>query len=53
MIVKVCIAVLPTPSVNWILKTYVPAMLGVPEITPAGELSDRPVASAPANIDQL
>jgi hypothetical protein len=46
------VAVPPTLSATWTVKLEVPAVVGVPEITPA-ELSDNPAGRAPELIDQV
>ena len=53
MIVKVLIAVPPTVSVTLTVKPNVPAAVGVPEIMPVDESSDRPAGREPADTDQV
>ena len=50
---RVCVVVPPAVSVALTMKVYVPAVVGVPEIAPLDELSDRPVGRGPADIDQV
>ena len=47
-----CVAV-PIPSAIWAVKLDVPAVVGVPTITPVAALSDSPPGSEPADIDQV
>ena len=41
------------PSAAWTVKLDVPAVVGVPEITPVAALSDSPAGSEPVDIDQV
>jgi hypothetical protein len=41
------------PSETWIVKLAVPVVVGVPEITPVEEFSDRPACMEPEVIDQV
>ena len=41
------------PSATRTVKLDVPAVVGVPEITPVAALSDSPAGSEPADIDQV
>ena len=41
------------PSATWAVKLDVPAVVGVPTITPVAALSDSPAGSEPAAIDQV
>jgi hypothetical protein len=50
---RASVAVSPLLSVTTALKLYVPSVVGVPEIAPVDESSDRPVGNAPDDIDQL
>ncbi len=46
------VAVLAAASVTFMVKPEVPAVVGVPEITPA-ELRVKPAGRVPADIDQV
>jgi len=50
---KACVTVPPAVSVSLTVKLYVPALVGVPEIVPFDELSDRPVGREPDNINHV
>ena len=41
------------PSATRTVKLDVPAVVGVPEITPVAAVSDSPAGSEPADIDQV
>ena len=47
------LVVVVIPSATWAVKLDVPAVVGVPEITPVAALSDSPAGSEPADIDQV
>ena len=47
------VAVPPTLSVTLMVKLYVPAVLGLPEIVPVDELSDIPGGRKPTDTDQV
>ena len=41
------------PSATWTVKLDVPAVVGIPEITPVAAVSDSPAGSEPVDIDQV
>ena len=45
--VQVVVSVLPLESTTLDVKVYVPAVVGLPEITPVEVFSDRPGGSVP------
>ena len=50
---RVCVSVPPPIVLTWIVKLYVPAVIGAPEITLVTGSSDRPTGSDPDDIDHL
>jgi hypothetical protein len=52
MILSACVVVLALKSLTFTVKLDVPAVVGVPEITPA-ELIASPVGKAPAESDHV
>ena len=50
---RACVAVPPALSVTPTVKLYMPAVVGVPEIAPFDELSDRPAGREPTGVDQV
>ena len=51
--VYACIAVPPTLSLSMIVKVYVPAVVGVPEMMPVTGASERPTGNVPTDTDQV
>ena len=53
LIDRAFVVVPPAGSVTFTVKPYVPAVVGVPEIAPVDELSDRPGGREPSDTDQV
>jgi hypothetical protein len=50
---QLAVAVLPCESRTWDVKVYVPAVVGVPVISPVDELSESPGGSEPLMIENV